>query len=215
MRHVQRYILAGILTVIPIWITWIVFEFFFTQLSNLGMPLALALSDATQKIAPQISNWLLQPWFQSILAISLTVIALYLLGWATSRVIGKRLMALLDVLMNRIPIVQSIYGSVRKLITVMQNKPDNLQRVVLIGFPTPEMKTVGFVTRVFTDAVNGEELAAVYVPTTPNPTSGYMEIVPMSSLITTDWTMDEAMTFVLSAGAVAPDRITCQPPRQS
>lgn len=211
MHHIQRYILAGILTVIPIWITWIVFEFFFTQLSNLGMPLALMLSDATRKVAPQIANWLLQPWFRSILAISLTIIALYLLGWATTRVIGRRLMGMLDLMMNRIPVVQSIYGSVRKLVTVMQNKPDNLQRVVLIGFPSPEMKTVGFVTQVFTDAVSGEELAAVYVPTTPNPTSGYMEIVPMNSLITTDWTMDEAMTFVLSAGAVAPNRITCQP----
>lgn len=211
MRHVQRYILAGILTVIPIWITWVVFEFFFSQLSNLGMPLAEALSNATQKVAPQISNWFLEPWFQSILAITLTAIALYILGWATTRVIGRRLMGLLDLMMNRIPIVQSIYGSVRKLITVMQNKPENLQRVVLIGFPNPEMKTVGFVTRVFTDSVSGEELAAVYVPTTPNPTSGYMEIVPMKNLIATDWTMDEAMTFVLSAGAVAPERITCQP----
>jgi len=211
MRHLQRYLLAGVLTVIPIWFTWIVFDFFFTQLSNVGRPLAQALSDATRRAAPQVADWLLQPWFQSILAITLTVLALYLLGWATSRVIGKRLMNLLDLMMNRIPIVQSIYGSVRKLVNVMQSKPENLQRVVLIGFPTPEMKTVGFVTRVFTDSVNGEKLAAVYVPTTPNPTSGYMEIVPLDSLITTDWTMDEAMTFVLSAGAVAPDRITCQP----
>jgi len=211
MRHLQRYLLAGILTVIPIWFTWIVFDFFFTQLSNVGRPLAQALSDATRKAAPQVADWLLQPWFQSILAITLTVLALYLLGWATSRVIGKRLMNLLDLMMNRIPIVQSIYGSVRKLVNVMQSKPENLQRVVLIGFPTPEMKTVGFVTRVFTDSISGEKLAAVYVPTTPNPTSGYMEIVPLDSLITTDWSMDEAMTFVLSAGAVAPDRITCQP----
>jgi uncharacterized membrane protein len=211
MRHLQRYLLAGILTVIPIWFTWIVFDFFFTQLSNVGRPLAQALSDATRKAAPQVADWLLQPWFQSILAITLTILALYLLGWATSRVIGKRLMNLLDLMMNRIPIVQSIYGSVRKLVNVMQSKPENLQRVVLIGFPTPEMKTVGFVTRVFTDSVNGEKLAAVYVPTTPNPTSGYMEIVPLDTLITTDWSMDEAMTFVLSAGAVAPDRITCQP----
>lgn len=208
MRHAQRYLFAGILTVIPIWITWIVFEFFFTQLSELGMPLATALSDATQRMAPSVSNLLLQPWFQSILAITLTLIALYVLGWATTKVIGRRLMQLVDTLMNRIPIVQSIYGSVRKLITVIQNKPENLQRVVLIGFPHPDLKTVGFVTHVFKDTSSGEELAAVYVPTTPNPTSGYMEIVPMKKLIATDWSMDEAMTFVLSAGAVAPSRIS-------
>ena len=89
----------------------------------------------------------------------------------------------------------------------MQKKPDKVQRVVLIPFPTPEMKTVGFVTRVLQDKDTGLELAAVYVPTTPNPTSGYLEIVPLSHVISTDWTIDEAMTFVISGGAVAPDKI--------
>jgi uncharacterized membrane protein len=68
------------------------------------------------------------------------------------------------------------------------------------------MKAVGFVMRILTDDNTGEELAAVYVPTTPNPTSGYLEIVPVKSLVQTDWTMDEAMTFIISGGAVAPDR---------
>ena len=66
---------------------------------------------------------------------------------------------------------------------------------------------MGFVTRVMSDAATGEKLAAVYVPTTPNPTSGYMEIVPVKDLISTDWSMDEAMTFILSAGAIAPEKI--------
>jgi uncharacterized membrane protein len=55
--------------------------------------------------------------------------------------------------------------------------------------------------------VTGRELAAVYVPTTPNPTSGYLEIVPVEHLVSTDWTMDEAMTFIVSGGAIAPDGI--------
>jgi uncharacterized membrane protein len=80
--------------------------------------------------------------------------------------------------------------------------------VVLIAFPSPDLKTVGFVTHMFKDSNTGEELAAVYVPTTPNPTSGYMEIVPINKLISTDWSMDEAMTFIISGGAVAPDHIS-------
>ena len=80
--------------------------------------------------------------------------------------------------------------------------------MVLIAFPNPNMRTVGFVTKVMEDYKTGQQLAAVYVPTTPNPTSGYMEIVPLADLISTDWSMDEAMTFILSAGAVAPDRIS-------
>jgi len=66
---------------------------------------------------------------------------------------------------------------------------------------------VGLVTRTFRDAHSGRPLAAVYVPTTPNPTNGYVEIVPVERLTSTDWTIDEAMNFVISGGAVAPEHV--------
>ena len=205
--HMQRYLFTGILTVIPIWITWLVFQFIFRQLSNIGMPWVRALSGGLPQGLPALAQWLVAPWFQSALAVVLTLLALYLLGWVTTLVIGKRLLGLMDWFMNRIPLVQTIYGGVKKLLTALQQKPDGVQRVVLIAFPTPEMKTVGFVTRVLRDHQTGQELAAVYVPTTPNPTSGYLEIVPLDNVISTDWTIDQAMTFIVSGGAVAPDKI--------
>lgn len=208
MRNAQRYLLTGILSVIPLWITWLVFKFFFVQLSSLGLPWAMAVSKALQQHSPTMAEWLVAPWFQSVLAIILTLFALYLLGWVASKVIGQRILSLLDNLMHRIPVVQTVYGAVSKLIGVLKSKPDKVQRVVLIAFPHPGMRTIGFVTKVMEDTSTGQSLAAVYVPTTPNPTSGYMEIVPLEDLISTDWSMDEAMTFILSAGAVAPDRIS-------
>lgn len=207
MRNAQRYLLTGILSVIPLWITWLVFKFFFVQLSSLGLPWAMAVSKTLQQHSPTMAEWLVAPWFQSILAILLTLLALYLLGWIASKVIGQRILSWLDKLMHHIPVVQTVYGAVSKLIGVLKSKPDKVQRVVLIAFPNPGMRTVGFVTKVMEDTTTGQSLAAVYVPTTPNPTSGYMEIVPLDELISTDWSMDEAMTFILSAGAVAPDRI--------
>ncbi len=214
-KNLQRYLLTGAVTIIPLWITWLVFTFFLGQLSAFGRPWVLAFSRAIGETFPTLARWLLEPWFQSMLAIALTLLALYLLGWGATRVIGRRLLGLFDQLMHRIPVVQTIYGSVRKLIGVLQSKPESIQRVVLIAFPNPDMRTVGFVTKVMTDAETGDALAAVYVPTTPNPTSGYMEIVPLDQLIETDWSMDEAMTFILSAGAVAPDRIRFHPPPKS
>jgi len=174
----------------------------------LWKPGVLAVTDTLQQSQPEIASLLLAGWFQTILASILTIIVLYTLGWAATRVIGKRILGLFDKIINKIPVAQSIYGSVKKLIAALGQKPDSLNRVVLIGFPTAEMKTVGFVTRIFNDSNDGTELAAVYVPTTPNPTSGYMEIVPTDKLIATNWTMDEAMTFVLTAGSVAPDNIS-------
>ena len=94
-----------------------------------------------------------------------------------------------------------------KFLVAFQPKPGRTQRVVLIDFPSPQMKTIGFVTRVLTDKQSGQQLAAVYVPTSPNPTSGYMEIVPMERLTTTDWTMDEAMSFIITGGTTGPDSV--------
>ena len=88
----------------------------------------------------------------------------------------------------------------------LQTKPDGSQRVVLINLPHENVKSVGFVTRIFTDASSGREIAAVYVPTTPNPTGGYLELVPVEELTPTDWSVDQAMTFILSGGAVSPDK---------
>jgi len=85
--------------------------------------------------------------------------------------------------------------------------------VVLIDFPNRDMKVVGFVTRTLREEGTGRALAAVYVPTTPNPTSGYLEIVPVERLTPTQWTFDEAMAFIISGGAVAPDEMPFEGPR--
>jgi len=111
---------------------------------------------------------------------------------------------MIEGLIERIPIAHTIYSGTKKLMSMLQKKPAGTQRVVLIDFPSPELKSIGFVTRVFSDP-SGREYAAVYVPTTPNPTGGYLEIVPIERLVATDWSVDQAMAFILSAGAAAPD----------
>ena len=206
--HTQRYLMAGVLTVIPLAVTWVLFEFILEQLSHFGLPWAKAFTQMVDKHYPGAATWLLEPWFQNVLAVVVTLLALYLLGWLATQVIGKRLIGMIEAVIERIPFVQSIYGALKKLVAVLQTQPESGQRVVLIAFPSPEMKTVGLVTRTFTDAHTGQKLAAVYVPTTPNPTSGYLEIIPVERLVATDWSMDEAMTFIMSGGAVAPEEIS-------
>ncbi len=122
--------------------------------------------------------------------------------------IGRKAVEYLERLVGRIPVVQSIYAAARKLVNVLQQKPEGGSRVVLIAFPHPGLRAIGFLMRTFHDATTGEELAAVYVPTAPNPTSGYLEIVPIGDLMPTDMSMDQAMTMILSGGATAPDKIT-------
>ena len=208
--HLQRYLITGLLTFIPLWLTWLVFAFIVSVLSHVGAPAVAATFALISALFPAAAEWLGQEWFRSIVAFVGTILALYLLGFAVSRMLGQRLLAGFERLIERIPLVHTIYGGSKKLMTMLQSKPGNTQRVVLIGFPSPTLKTIGFVTRTFVDST-GREMAAVYVPTTPNPTGGYLEIVPVELLTPTDWTVDQAMTFILSGGAVSPnDRIPFQ-----
>ena len=205
--HLKRYILSGLLTIIPLWVTWLLFEFIFRRLSEFGQPWVRVLAANIREDTPVIARLLLEPWFQNVLAVVLVLLALYLLGWMVSRVVGRRVLNAFESLVDRLPGVQKIYGSVKQLVTVLQQKPTDVQRVVLIDFPSADLKAVGLVTRTLVDAETGDRLAAVYVPTTPNPTSGYLEIVPIERITSTDWTVDEAMNFLISGGAVGPDTI--------
>ena len=198
----QNYLLAGILTVIPLWITWLVFKFVITQLSQLGEPWVNALARGLQSTYPAISDILLHPWLQPAMAVVITLLGLCMLGWITTRVIGKRIVNLFDRIMNRIPFVKKIYGSTKMLLEVLNQEKKEFDRVVLIEFPNRHMRAVGFVTRIVEDKTTNQQLAAVYVPTTPNPTSGYLELVPVDRVTNTDMTVEEAMTFIISGGAV-------------
>jgi len=205
--HIQRYILTGILTVFPLWLTFVVFEFVLKQLGQLSAPWVDALLIRAAESIPFFGFLLTTDWLRFLLAVLVTLTFLYLLGWLAHRVIGKRLLGVVDSIIERIPLVQSIYGGTKKLLAVLQTKPEGAQRVVLIDFPHKEMKAVGFVTRTVREKGSGRELAMVYVPTTPNPTSGYLEVVPVDRLTPTDWTVDQAMALIISGGAVAPGEI--------
>jgi len=207
-KAVQRYVVAGIFTVIPLWVTWLVVELLFSLLAKAGAPTAAWVSQTLRPHAPWLAAVLAAPWLRSALAVVLALAALVGLGWVATNVAGRRLIKWFDGLMERIPLVRTVYSSVRKLIAALQQQPEGVQRVVLIDFPSPEMKTVGLVTRTIIDDDTGRQLAAIYVPTTPNPTSGYLEIVPTETITPTNWTVEEAMTFIVSGGAVAPDKMS-------
>lgn len=205
--HVQRYLITGLLTVFPLWLTWVVFEFVLRQLGKFSAPWVNALLERASEYVPLFGFVMSADWLRFMIAVAVTLAGLYLLGWLASRVVGKRVLGLVESLIERIPLVQSIYGGTKKLLAVLQTKPEGAQRVVLIDFPHNEMKAVGFVTRTVRAKDSGRELAMVYVPTTPNPTSGYLEVVPVERLTPTDWTVDQAMALIISGGAVAPESI--------
>ena len=201
----QKLFLTGLLTLFPIWLTWVVVKFVFVLLSGISAPLINVMAQQITARFPRTLGVIDDAWVQNTLSMIATLVVIVLVGLLARRVIGQRLLAWFEKLMLRIPLANIIYTSSRKLLDILQTKPGNTQRVVLIDFPHREMKSVGLVTRVMKEEGTGRELAAVYVPTTPNPTSGYLEIVPVELLTPTDWTVDQAMSFIISGGAVAPE----------
>jgi uncharacterized membrane protein len=201
LRSLQRNILAGLITVGPLFVTWLVFSFLLDKLVRAGQPLVYGL----QTMYPEA--WLKRPWMQSVLAVVLTLLVLFVLGKLTSLVIGRQALGLFESVLERLPVVAKVYSSVRQLLDTMMAKKDTNQRVVLVDFPIAGQKSIGFLTRTIVDANTGEELAAVLLPNAINPTSAFLQLLPMSRVTLTDLNMEQAMSMLLTGGAVAPDRI--------
>ncbi len=199
-----RYVLIGFVTIAPLWVTWLVFDFILGLLARTGAPLLWTIARAVRPFSGWAADWLVNPSFHYVLAVLFTLGGLYLIGWLTSFVVGRRLIAWLEALVVRLPLVQTIYKVTRSVLQSLRTPAPTGQRVVLINFPSSELKTVAFVTRELRDKTSGQPLVAVYVPTAPNPTSGYIEILPLRDVVQTDWTVEEAMTFVVSGGTNGP-----------
>ncbi len=204
--NIRRNLVTGIITVVPILVTVFVFGFFLELLSEIGRPKVVVLANAVRTISPDLATWLLDvTWLSSALAIVLTLGMFYLLGWSMSRLLGRQMFLAVEQGLTRIPLVTTVYGATKKFVDTFKSDGGQAQKVVLIEFPNARMKAVGLVTRNIVDEDTGEELAAVYVPTAPNPAGGYLEIVPVKELVTLDWSVDQAMAFVLSGGTAVPN----------
>ncbi len=201
LRSLQRNVLAGIITVGPLFVTWLIFSFVLGSLAKAGLPMVQLLA----AIFPE--DWLARPVMQSVLAVVLTLVVLYVLGRLTSLVIGRQAFGLFESLLDRLPFVAKVYSSVRQLIDSMLAKKDTNQRVVLVDFPIAGQKSIGFLTRTLVDSNSGEELAAVLLPNAINPTSAFLQLLPLSRVTLTDLTMEQAMSMLMTGGAVAPEKI--------
>lgn len=201
LRSLQSNILAGIITIGPLFVTYLIFSFLLGALAKAGLPVVQLFAS----IFPQ--NWLSQPWLQSVLAVLLTLVVLYVVGRVTSLVIGRQAFNLFEAVLERLPVVAKIYTSVRQLLDSMMAKKESSQRVVLVDFPIAGQKSIGFLTRIMTDATTGEALAAVLLPNAINPTSAFLQILPLGRVTETDLTMEQAMSMIMTGGAVGPESI--------
>jgi uncharacterized membrane protein len=200
-RSLQRNVLAGLITAGPLFITWLVFSFIISVLANAGLPLVKFL------VFLFPAEILKEPWVQYVLAVVLTVALFYAVGRFTSEVVGRQMFGLFEASLDRLPLVNKIYTSVRQAVDTLMGKNKTGQRVVLIDFPMVGQKAIGFLTHIIADETTGRPIAAVLVPQAINPSSSYLQFVPMEHVTETDLTMEQAMSMLMTGGAVCPEVI--------
>ena len=193
----KKYFITGLLIWIPLVITLWVLNLIVTTMDST----LLLLPEALQ---PQ--SWL--GFHIPGLGVLLTLVVLVLTGLLAANMIGQRLVQVGEGMLARIPVVKTIYNSVKQVSdTLFSSSGQAFRKAVLVRFPHSEAWTVAFLT-----GTPGGEVArhlsgdhiSVYVPTTPNPTSGYFLIVPRSDVIELDMNVDEALKYVISMGVAAP-----------
>ena len=115
VTKIRRNVLTGILTVIPILVTIFVFSIFLDLLSDIGRPKVVVLSNAVRPLSPDLARWLVEvPWLSSALAVCLTLAMFYLLGWSMTRLLGRQIFHVVELGLERIPMVTTVYGATKK-----------------------------------------------------------------------------------------------------
>ncbi|MGZ3634793.1 MAG: DUF502 domain-containing protein [Syntrophales bacterium] len=137
-----------------------------------------------------------------------TVILIFICGLITASYVGNKIVQSGEDLLYRIPFVRNIYQAIKRFSdTVVMDRRSSFKRVVLVEFPRKGLYTIGFVTGKPVWEIKreiGENLISVFLPTTPNPTSGYLIILPEDELVEVDMSVEEALTYIISVGIVAP-----------
>ena len=191
--RIRNYFITGVFVLIPIGIT---------------VYLTIFLIKISSKLIPEAINpdkYL--PYEIPGLEILIALFLITLIGWLSLTFIGKRAVSLLEGILNKIPILRTIYSSAEQLIENFSQDKKNKKSVVLVQYPRQGIWAVGFATKENTGKIKnaiGQDTVNVFVPTTPNPTSGFLLMFPKKDVIYLDLTFEEASKFVVSAGSINP-----------
>ena len=190
----RNYFIAGIVVLIPIGIT-VYLTIFVVSISTRILPKELNPTHYLPYDIPGIE-------------LLISIIIITLIGWLSLSFIGKRLLNFLNEILKRIPILRTIYSAIGQMTATFTNQDKGKKNVVLVEYPRKGSWAVGFATKENDGEISEKtkkELVNVFVPTTPNPTSGFLLMFPKDEIIYLDMTFEEASKFIVSAGTTNPN----------
>ena len=190
--YLKRYFITGLLVIIPIWGTYLVLSALLRFLEGF---LGSFLKSYDKVYIPGMG----------IIALFIFIL---LVGLFTTNFIGRKIMALWEDTMKKVPLVRNVYSVLKHVVdTVSLQGEEQFSRVVFLEFPREGMYSIGFVTGVMRGEVqnlSGDRVVSVFIPTTPNPTTGYFLFVPESKLIPSSMGVEDGMKIVISGGLYSP-----------
>jgi uncharacterized membrane protein len=195
---------AGLAVVLPgaisVWLVYLIFTFISDKTDKL---LFLLPRTWTHSRLPNGEDGPLY-WYWSLLALLLTVIFICLAGRYGRYYFGQKMIQISDHLMMKVPLLNKIYGTVKQVNESFHNNKSSFKQVVLVTFPHARSRSLAFVTGE-QKGLGPEKLISVFIPTTPNPTSGFLLLVPESEIIKLDISVADGIKFIVSLGAISPD----------
>ncbi|MCX7590603.1 MAG: DUF502 domain-containing protein [Kiritimatiellae bacterium] len=191
-RHVRTRLFSGLLITIPLLVTWMVLRFLFRVMSGLLEPL----------LRPWLSDWP-RPMLP-IISLLAIVVLIYLAGLIAAFVVGRRLIRLAESFLMKLPLVSHVYAAAKQVVsTFSQRSRTTFKAAVVVSFPYPGARSLGFVTGTITGP-EGQMLYRVFVPTAPNPTSGFVLLLAPEEVQFTNITIEDGVKMMVSGGLVAP-----------
>lgn len=198
-RYVRSRLVSGLFVLVPVWITIVVVQAVFKAMASFLAPLVQALP------------WALPPLAVKGLAVLAFLLLVLVCGIVASRMVGRRLLAWGESVILRIPLVKSIYSASKQVVdAISMTNQSSFKSVVMVEYPRPGLRVLAFMTGISTDG-QGRRLARVFIPTAPNPTSGFLQLIPVEELQSTDMTVEAGLKMIVSGGFIAPPQITTRP----
>lgn len=197
MKHLRRYLVAGLLVWIPLGVTIFILK------------VLISLMDRSLLLIPQ--QYRPEEWLGfSVpgLGLILTLLVLLVTGLLAANIVGRSMVGLWESLLDRIPVVRSVYSAAKNFTEIVfSDSGQSFKKVLLIEYPRKGIYSLAFQTATNLGEVQGrmgEQMVCTFVPTTPNPTSGYIIIVPKKDIIELDMEIDEALKMIISLGVIIP-----------
>ncbi|MEP4380606.1 MAG: DUF502 domain-containing protein [Alphaproteobacteria bacterium] len=202
VARLRGYFFAGLLTVAPIgltlWLFWVLLKFVDARITPL----------IPQNYNPNTYLHALVPFEVPGVGLIVLIVVLIIIGALTRMLLGRTLVRMSESIVNRMPVVRSVYGATKQIVeTVLKSQSDAFRQVVLFEYPRRGSWAIGFVTGATkgeVQALTDDEVVNVFLPTTPNPTSGYLLFLPRRELMPLSMSVEEGIKMIISGGIVTP-----------